>query len=114
MQSISKYNKGFPFLLCDIDIYAWFVPLKDKNVLQLLMLFKILDESNWKSDKIWVNKVSEFYKRSVKSWLQANDIEMHSTRNGGKPLFTERFIRSLKNKMYKYMTLVSKMRLLMN
>ena len=43
MQLISKFNKGFRFLLCVIDIfskYAWVVSLKDKNVLVLLMLFK--------------------------------------------------------------------------
>ena len=43
MQLISKFNKGFRFLLCVIDIfnkYAWVVPFKDKKVLQLLMLFK--------------------------------------------------------------------------
>ena len=43
MQLISKFNKGFRFLLCVIDIfskYAWAVPLKDKKVLVLLMLFR--------------------------------------------------------------------------
>ena len=43
MQLIGKFDKGFRFSLCAIDIYskyAWFIPLKDKNVLQLLMLFK--------------------------------------------------------------------------
>ena len=43
MQLISKFNKGFRFLLCIIDIlskYAWVVPLKDKKVLVLLVLFK--------------------------------------------------------------------------
>ena len=43
MKLISKFNKAFRFLLCIIDIfskYAWVVPLKDKNVLVLLMLFK--------------------------------------------------------------------------
>ena len=43
MQLISKFNKGFRFLLCVIDIfskYAWVVPLKNKKVLVLLMLFK--------------------------------------------------------------------------
>ena len=43
MQLISEFNKGFRFLLCEIDIfskYAWVIPLKDKKVLQLLMLFK--------------------------------------------------------------------------
>ena len=43
MQLTSKFNKGFRFLLCVIDIfskYAWVIPLKDKKVLILLMLFK--------------------------------------------------------------------------
>ena len=44
MELISKFNKGFRFLLCVIDIYckyAWVIPLKDKKkVLQLLMLFR--------------------------------------------------------------------------
>ena len=43
MQLISKFNKGFRFLLCIIDIfhkYAWVIPLKDEKVLVLLMLLK--------------------------------------------------------------------------
>ena len=52
---------------------------KQKKVLQLLILLKkVLDESNRKPNKIWVDKGSEFYDRSMKSWLQENDIEMHS------------------------------------
>ena len=44
----------------------------------------------------------------MKLWLQDNDIEMHSTHNEGESVGGERFIRTLKNKIYKYMTLVSK------
>ena len=43
MQLISKFNKGLRFLLFFIDVfskYAWVVPLKNKKVLVLLMLFK--------------------------------------------------------------------------
>ena len=43
MQLRSKFNQGFRFLLCVIDIvskYTWVIPLKHKKVLQLLMLFK--------------------------------------------------------------------------
>ena len=40
-----------------------------KKVSQLLML-KILDESNCKPKKIWVDQGSEFYNRSMKSWLE--------------------------------------------
>ena len=44
----------------------------------------------------------------MKSWLQDNDIAMYSTHNEGKSVVAERFIRALKNKIYKYITLISK------
>ena len=45
---------------------------------------------------------------NTKSWLQYNDIELYSTHNEGKIVVAERFIKTLKNKIYKYMTSVSK------
>ena len=71
MQLISKFNKGFRFLLCIIDIYskyAWVIPLKDKKGITIINAFqKTLDEINRKPNKIWVDKDSEFYNRSMKS-----------------------------------------------
>ena len=64
---------------------------------------KILYESNRKSNKIWVDKGSEFYNRSMKSWLGKNDIEMYATHNEGKSVAAERSIRTLKNKICKYL-----------
>ena len=58
--------------------------------------------------KIRVDKGSEFYNRSVKSWLQDNDMEMYLTHNERNSVVLERFIRTLKNKTDKYMTSVSK------
>ena len=76
MQLISKFNKGFRFLLCVIDIYskyAWVVPLKDKKGVSIVNAFQIiLKKSNRKPSKIWVDKGGEFYNRSVKSWLEKN------------------------------------------
>ena len=50
---MSKFNKGFRFLLCVIDIfskYAWVVPLKDKKVITITnALQKIIKESNTKT-----------------------------------------------------------------
>ena len=112
MQLIRKFNKGFRFLLCFIDIYskyAWVMPLNDKKGITITNAFqKILDELNCKPNKIWVNKDIEFYNRSMKSWLEKNDIEMYSTHNEGKSVVSERLIRTLKNKIYKYMTSDSK------
>ena len=44
----------------------------------------------------------------MKTWLQNNDIEMYSTHNERKSVVGEGFIRTLKNKIYKCMTSVSK------
>ena len=112
MQLISKFNKGVRFLLCIIDIfskYAWVVPLKDKKGISIANAFqKILDKLECKPNKIWVDKGSEFYNNSFKKWLKDSDIEMYSIQNEGKSVVAERFIRTLKNKIYKYMTSVSK------
>ena len=73
-QLISKFNKGFRILLCVIDVnrkYMWVIPLKDKKGIEITDAFqKILDKSNCKPNKIWVDKGSEFYNISMKSWLQ--------------------------------------------
>ena len=65
MQLISKFNKGFRFLLCVTDIfskYAWVIPLKDKKYTSINNAFqKILDKSTRKPNKIWVDEGSEFY-----------------------------------------------------
>ena len=112
MQLLSKFDKGFRFLLRVIDIYskyAWVIPLKDKKGVTIVNAFhKILKESNQKPNKIWVGKGSKFYNNSFEKWLQDNDIVMYSTNNEGKSVIAERFIRTLKNKIYKYMTSISK------
>ena len=112
MQLISKYNKGIRYLLCVIDLfskYAWVVPLKDMKGATITNAFQsILDSSKRKPNKIWVDQSSEFYNNSFKKWLKDNDISMFSTQNEGNSVAAERFIRTLKNKIYKHMTAISK------
>ena len=76
--------------------------MKDKKSITITNAFqKILHESNRNPNKMWVDRGNEFYNRSVKSWLEENDIEMYSTHNEGKSVIAERFIiRSLKNEGY--------------
>ena len=88
---------------------AWVVPLKDKKGTTINNAFqKILIESNRKPNKIWVDKGSEFYNSFVKKWLQDNGIEMYSIHNAGKSVVAEGLIRTLKTKIYKYLTSISK------
>ena len=112
MQLISKFNNGFRFLLYVIDIfskYAWVFLLKDKKDVSIVNAFqKILDGSNRKQNEIWVDKGDDFYKSTFKKWLKDNNIEIYSMHNERKSVVPERFIRTLKTKVYKYMTSISK------
>ena len=112
MRLLTKFNKGIKYLLCVIDLfskYAFVVPLKDKKGVSIVNAFQgILDKSGRKPNKIWVDQGSEFYNHNFKKWLANNDISMYSTYNEGKSVVAERFIRTLKNKLYKHMTAVSK------
>ena len=78
MQLISKFDKGIGFVLCVIDVFSKYIrviPLKDKKGVRTTNTFqKTLDESSRKADKIWVDTGSQFYKRSMTSWLEKNTI----------------------------------------
>ena len=83
--------------------------MKDKKGATIANAFQnILEDSNRNPSKVWVDKGSEFYNNSFKKWLQGNDIVMYSTHNEGKSVVAERFIRTLQNKIYKYMASISK------
>ena len=112
MQLRSKFNKGISFLVFIIAMFskhAWVIPSKDKKVITITNPFqKILDEPNRKPSKTWADKGIEFYNRSMKIWLEKNDIEMYSACNEGKSVVDGRFIKTLKNKIYKYRSSISK------
>ena len=111
MQSLSKYNKGNKYLLCAIDLfskYAWLVPLKGKKGTSTVNAFQKIISKGRKPSKIWVDQGREFSNNSFKDFLKINDIEMYSTYNEGKSVAAERFIRMLKNKIFKHMAAISK------
>ena len=117
MQLISKFNKETTFLLCVIHVfskYAQVAQLKDKQGITIVNAFqKILDNSTKlhsmrKRNKLWVDKGIEFCNSSFKKQLKDNDIETYSTlkmyspHNEGKSVVAEKFIRTLKNKIYQH------------
>ena len=112
MQSLSRKNKGIKYLLCAIDLYSKYalvIPLKDKKGISIVNAFnKIIKQSHRKPNKIWVDQGGEFYNNVFEKWLSDNDINMYSTYNEGKSVVAERFIRTLKNKLYKHMTATGK------
>ena len=116
MQSQSKCDKENKYLLCVIDLfskYVWAIPIKDKKGVSIVNAFEKIISKGRKRNKIWVDQGSEFHNNSFKDFLKINNIEMHSRYNEGKSVVAERFIRTLKNKIFKHMAAISKMFVLM-
>ena len=83
--------------------------LKDKKGIKTTSSFQnILNESNRKPNKIWVDKGIYFYNKSMKSWLQDYDKKLYSAHSDGKSVVAEKFVVTLKNKFYKHMIWISK------
>ena len=97
--------------MCAIDLfyrYAWVIPLKDEKGTSIVNAFEKIISKARKPNRIWVDQGSKFYNNPFKDFLKINNIEMYSTYIEGKSVVTERFIRTLKNKIFKHMTAISK------
>ena len=111
MRSLSKSNKRNKYLLGAIDLfskYAWVIPIKNKKGVSLVNTFQRIISEGRKPNEIWVDQGREFYYNSFEDFLKINNIEMYSTYNEGKSVVAERFIRTLKNRIFKHMTAISK------
>ena len=87
----------YVLLISSVNTQGLFLSKVKKGITIINTFPKILDESIHKPNKIWIDKCSEFYNRSMKSWLEKNEIEIYSTHSEGKSVRAERFIRTLKN-----------------
>ena len=69
MKSLSSKNKNVEYVLCVIDIftrYAWVKPLKDKKDKTVINAFiEIVNESNRKPNKIWIDQRREFHNKLI-------------------------------------------------
>ena len=111
MQSLSKYNKEIKNLICAIEFfskYAWVVPIKHKKGVRIVNAFKKIVSTGRKPSTIWAYQGDEFHNNSFKKILKINNIKMYSTYNEIKFILAQRFIRTLKNKIFKHMTAISK------
>ena len=99
MQVFTKFNRGVKYLLAVIDVfskYGWLIPLKDKTGKSVASALKTIFEER-KPAKMWVDKGKEFYNKDVK-----NLTELYFTENEEKSSVVERWIRTMKEKMWKY------------
>ena len=88
--------------------YVWVVPLKDKRGISVIDAFQKIISKGCKPNKAWVDQGSEFYNNLFKRFLKINNIEMYSIYNKEKSVVAKRFISTLKNKIFKHMTPISK------
>ena len=103
--SLSKYIDNYKFILTVIDIFTkneWAVPL-NKSVLSITNGFKIVIGKSRKPEKLWVDRGSEFYNKTIKSLLKEYETELYSTYSDLKAVFIERFNRTLLHKFNKPM-----------
>ena len=104
-RSLSSNNKNVKYLLHVIDIftkYGLVKPLKDKKGKTVFNAFiEIVNKYNRKPDKLWVDQGRGSYNKLMQEWLKNNDILTYSTHNEGKSKIAERFIKTLKAKIYK-------------
>ena len=108
MDSLSSKNKNVIYLLCVTDVFtknSWVKHLKDKKgKIVLNVSFEVVEESNRKTNKLWVDQGREFYNKLMQEQLDKNDIWMYSSHDERKWVIAERFIKTLKAKIYKKMT----------
>ena len=111
MQKLSKWNKGYKYLLMVLDLfskYGWIVPLKTKTGLEVSKAFESIfkkAKGKAKPTKLWVDKRKEYYNKNVLYLLAKNNIEIYSTENEEKSSVCERWNRTIKEKMYKRFTM---------
>ena len=99
MQAFTRFNRGVKYLLAVIDIfskYGWLIPLKDKTGKSVASALKTIFKER-KQGKMWVDKGKEFYNKDVKDL-----ITLYSTENEENASVVERWIRTMKEKMFKY------------
>ena len=103
MTAFKDYNEGVNFLLLVIDTfskYGWIVPLKNKKAQTIVKALKeIFKESGRRPDKLWTDKGREFFNKDVRDL-----VYLYATENEEKSSIAERWIRTMKEKMFKYFT----------
>ena len=107
MQKLSKWNKGYKYLLMVLDLfskYGWIVPLRTKTGLEVSGALASIFREN-KPKMLWVDKGKEYYNRHVLDLLAKDKIQIYSTENEEKSSVCERWNRTIKTKMYKQFTI---------
>ena len=104
---LSRYNSGYRFILTVIDIFsrfAWARPLKTKKGNEVAAAFKDIFAEGRIPKRVQSDQGKEFENRHVRSLFQQHNIELFSVKSAYKAAMVERFNRTLKHKIWRYLT----------
>ncbi|XP_062587276.1 uncharacterized protein LOC134248897 [Saccostrea cucullata] len=111
VQNLSEYNDGIKFLLVIVDVFSrmlWVRPLKDRKAKTVIDAFKDVFRGPRHPKAIRTDKGSEFYNRYLQQYLKEQGIKIFYALNETKANFAERYIQTLKKRLYRYFTHVQK------
>ena len=113
MSAYAEENDGVHYLLTCVDVfskYAWVRPLKNKTGRSVTSAFKdILDEGRVPR-RLQTDEGKEYYNKSFQDLMRVRDITHFSTGNETKCALVERYNRTLKTIMWRYLTSINSRR----
>ena len=108
MVALSKYNKGYRYILTVIDLfsrYAWARPLRSKQGAAVAAAFKDIFRRDRRIPKrVQTDQGREFENSHVRSLFRRRNIELFSIKSAYKAAVVERFNRTLKDRLWRYFT----------
>ena len=107
MSGVKEFNDGVTFILITIDLlsrYCWMRPLKTKKGPEVKTAFAdIFDTDRRIPQRLRTDRGKEFYNKNVREYLSSKDVHHFSTSSIQKANYCERLIRTIKQKIYKFM-----------
>lgn len=103
VSNMSHDNAGVKFLLVVVDCYshfAWVIPLKNKNKSTVLDAFKSLKTM---PRKLWGDQGGEWVNKEFEAFCAQHNVGLYHTFGESKSSIAERFIRTIRNLIMKYL-----------
>ena len=109
LPDLAKFNDGFQIILVCIDVvsrFAWVEAMKNKSGMETGRAFETIlkrDEKSRKPEKFQTDDGKEFFNVHFSAVMKKYNINHFSIPSDKKAAIAERFIKTLKQKIYKYL-----------
>ena len=102
-----KKDGEYKYILLVIDNfskYGWAFPLKTRKPEELIECYKQIFKSGRKCKKLWTDHDTAYYGSIFQIFLMENNISLYSTFSELKAVIAERFVRTIKDLMWRKFT----------